>query len=1501
MRRMCSAVLTAVLVVAGLLVLPAQPAVAATQPAGSLVGQVPVSGTPNVLDGRVLSIIAVGNTMVLGGTFTQVQNSGDATVLSRTGLLAFDKTTKKVSTTFVPQPNGPVNVVVPSADGLSVYVGGSFTTIGGVARKNLARIRLSDGAVMTTFNAGDVAGEVRDLRLSNNRLWVAGAFTAIAGRTQRALATLYPSSGAYHPHMNLPVAGVHNGGVTTVTKIDVNAAGTRLIAIGNFRTLNAVTNQQLFMLDLSGTSAAAASFRTQFFSAVCATAFDTYTRDLDFSPDGSFFVVSTTGAYGGDTGPCDMTARFETSAGGAAVPSWVNYTGGDTTYAVEITGSVVYTGGHARWQNNAYAADTAGKGAVSREGIAALDPANGLPLSWNPTRDRGVGVFDLLHTADGLWVGSDTERIGADYLRGRIALLPSTGGTTFPAVTTPGLPNDVYVAQPLGVAPDPTPVFRVNAGGPEVAAASGVPWTADTAGSPSAAFHNTSLTRTTYGTAVGSLDASVPAGTPVSLFSSELTGNSTAPTQSWNIPVQSDAQLEVRLYFANRSTTTQNVGQRRFNVDLEGSRVLSNFDVVAAVGNNRGMMRSFAVQSDGNIDLDLSRVGNANYPMISGIEVLRQESGPAPAQPLMKRAYPGTGAFGADTGAPTGPVDWNGVRGAFMINGYLYLAKADGTFSRSTFDGTSYGASQLVNTSDLLTPLVDWANEAKVATSMFYDNGRIYFTLPGASSLYYRYFTAESGVVGAKRLVATGNLPGIDFTKVRGAFTTGDKLFFASPTGELFSMDWAKGDAAGVPSGAASLVSGPGKDGLLWNARALFLFQDTDGSGAALQPTADFTAVCSSLDCTFDGASSTAPGARITSYAWDFGDGVQKTGAQVTHSFGSPGDKPVTLTVTTDKGGKDVETKQVAVTRVNRAPSASFTVSCTVLTCTADATGSSDPDGDPLSYAWDFGDDETSTDPSPSHTYASGGDKTITLTVSDGSLTGTATRTASPTAAEVTHVASASTTGNRTNHSITVPAAARAGDTLLLFMTTGTADAITGPAGWTRLESRTGSAVAGAVWTRTATAADASSTVVATTPVAVKDTMSLAVYRNPAGASSVAVSAAGGRDISGTTATTPTVDVSDPSSWLVSYWAEKSSELPTWTLPASVTQRTQAVGSGTGKVSSALADSGDEVAAGAAGGLTATASTTLSRTMTFSVAIVPRQVNRKPTAAFSTTCTILRCSMDASGSSDPDADELTYSWDFGDGATGSGVKPVHDYASGGSRTVTLTVSDGTVTDSTTRTVATSAAAVDFVASAATSGNRASHAITVPSTVRAGDTLLLFMTTNSSDGTLDDALPGWTLLQSRNGVGVRGRAWTKTATAGDAGSVVTVATSIVVKDAMTLSAYRSASGATSATASAVGGSDASSPSARTPSVQVPAAGSSWLVSYWSEKSSEVQAWTLPGTVTLRTQAAATSTGKVSAVLADSAQPVAPGDAGGLTATTTTSTGKQVTFSVVVTAQ
>ena len=50
--------------------------------------------------------------------------------------------------------------------------------------------------------------------------------------------------------------------------------------------------------------------------------------------------------------------------------------------------------------------------------------------------------------------------------------------------------------------------------------------------------------------------------------------------------------------------------------------------------------------------------------------------------------------------------------------------------------------------------------------------------------------------------------------------------------------------------------------------------------------------------------------------------------------------------------------------------------------------------------------------------------------------------------------------------------------------------------------------------------------------------------------------------------------------------------------------------------------------------------------------------------------------FDGSGSFDPQSAPLTYAWDFGDGATGTGVMPKHSYTTIGMFDVCLTVNNG---------------------------------------------------------------------------------------------------------------------------------------------------------------------------------------------------------------------------------
>ena len=77
----------------------------------------------------------------------------------------------------------------------------------------------------------------------------------------------------------------------------------------------------------------------------------------------------------------------------------------------------------------------------------------------------------------------------------------------------------------------------------------------------------------------------------------------------------------------------------------------------------------------------------------------------------------------------------------------------------------------------------------------------------------------------------------------------------------------------------------------------------------------------------------------------------------------------------------------------------------------------------------------------------------------------------------------------------------------------------------------------------------------------------------------------------------------------------------------------------------------------------------------FSITAGGPPVNSPPTASFTSSCTGLACSFDATASSDPDGTVAQYAWDFGDGATGSGALAQHTFAAAGTYNVRLTVTD----------------------------------------------------------------------------------------------------------------------------------------------------------------------------------------------------------------------------------
>jgi large repetitive protein len=166
-------------------------------------------------------------------------------------------------------------------------------------------------------------------------------------------------------------------------------------------------------------------------------------------------------------------------------------------------------------------------------------------------------------------------------------------------------------------------LYRVNAGGPQLAAADGSspPWSADTATAPSP-FVIASPQKTSTTTANITLDSSVPASAPMALFQTERYDPAGAPEMTWNFPVQVGDALTVRLYFAEIYTGITAAGQRVFDVNIENQLALDNVDAFAVAGLNKGFMRSYNVtMTDNNLDIDF--IHATQNPMIKGIEIIK--------------------------------------------------------------------------------------------------------------------------------------------------------------------------------------------------------------------------------------------------------------------------------------------------------------------------------------------------------------------------------------------------------------------------------------------------------------------------------------------------------------------------------------------------------------------------------------------------------------------------------------------------------------------------------------------------------------------------------------------------------------------------------------------------------------------------------------------------------------------------------------------------------------
>jgi hypothetical protein len=366
-------------------------ALAGTAPAGAATATVsatPQSATPG-FDDQVRAVAYGGGTIYLGGSFTVAVANGRR--VARGYVAAVDAATGAL-TGWAPAVNGPVTALAVSAG--SVYLGGSFTTVGGRAHRHLAKVAAAgSGAVDDTFRHS-VSTAPNALTVAGGRLYAGGTFGTVDG-TSRAHAAAFDLAdgtldGSFRPDLD-----------GTVRSIAVS--GSRAYLGGTFGTV-----------DGAGGHARLA--------AVSAT---TGALDTGFAGTAPYAVHHVTVAggtvYAAMSGPGGRLVSYDRSGR----PRWTLTADGDLSDVAVLDG-VVYAGGHFDHAcTTARVANTNGDcldGNQRRQKLFAADSSGHL-LDWAPQANSTVGVIVLAASAarHSLAVGGAFTTFGDTLAKSRFA------------------------------------------------------------------------------------------------------------------------------------------------------------------------------------------------------------------------------------------------------------------------------------------------------------------------------------------------------------------------------------------------------------------------------------------------------------------------------------------------------------------------------------------------------------------------------------------------------------------------------------------------------------------------------------------------------------------------------------------------------------------------------------------------------------------------------------------------------------------------------------------------------------------------------------------------------------------------------------------------------------------------------------------------------------------------------------------------------------------------
>lgn len=331
------------------------------------------------LAGTVYAITQIGDRTYIGGSFTSVSGQPRSNVAA----IRADGT---LDPGWTPETDGDVYALAASADGSKVFLGGTFTQVNGQPRR-LAAVTPDTGDLVAGWTTTTSNNTVRALATDGgDRLYVGGSFSRIGGRDINRLAAVSQATGAVD-------TGFVPRPSNTVRALALTDDGARLYAGGSFTSIGG--HNRAGAAELATTTGVATSFAPTEGGVVIS---------MDVSPTGRLFFGTTN----------NRTWAYDPAV--ASVPLYRVRTSGDVQ-AILATADEVFVGGHFSGFPESH---------DNRLHIGSFRPADGTVTGWNPGANGtyGVWAFGLTRTSlspdaqPALSVGGDFTRVAAAARRG---------------------------------------------------------------------------------------------------------------------------------------------------------------------------------------------------------------------------------------------------------------------------------------------------------------------------------------------------------------------------------------------------------------------------------------------------------------------------------------------------------------------------------------------------------------------------------------------------------------------------------------------------------------------------------------------------------------------------------------------------------------------------------------------------------------------------------------------------------------------------------------------------------------------------------------------------------------------------------------------------------------------------------------------------------------------------------------------------------------------------